>query len=154
MINIALFQPEIPQNTGNIIRLSANCGIFLHLIRPFGFVFSDKNLRRAGLDYHELADMTIYDHEEDFFALHSTKRIFALTTKAKKFYTDTKFEPGDFFLFGPESRGLPDYIRQSIGQERLLKIPQRPESRSLNLSNSVAIVAYEALRQLNFEHLS
>ncbi len=152
MINIILYQPEIPQNTGNIIRLSSNCGAILHLIKPFGFVLNDKNLKRSGLDYHEWADLKIYESEEDFFEQHGDKRIFALTTKAQKFYTDVQFNKDDFLMFGPESRGLPDSTRERIGVDNWLKIPQQKISRSLNLSNSVAIATYEALRQLGFQH--
>jgi tRNA (cytidine/uridine-2'-O-)-methyltransferase len=149
MFHIALFEPEIPANTGNIIRLSANAGMQLHLIKPLGFDLDDKKLRRAGLDYHEWATMQLHESIADFLASVNTKRLFALTTKGKKVYSDVKFQDGDVFLFGCETRGLPKETLEMIG-ENCLYLPMQPESRSLNLSNTVAIVLYEAWRQIGF----
>jgi tRNA (cytidine/uridine-2'-O-)-methyltransferase len=149
MFHIALFEPEIPANTGNIIRLSANAGMQLHLIKPLGFDLDDKKLRRAGLDYHEWATMQLHESLTDFLASVETKRVFALTTKGKKVYSDVKFQDSDVFLFGCETRGLPKETLEMIG-ENCLYLPMQPESRSLNLSNTVAIVLYEAWRQIGF----
>jgi tRNA (cytidine/uridine-2'-O-)-methyltransferase len=149
MFHIVLFEPEIPANTGNIIRLCANAGMQLHLIKPLGFDLDDKKLRRAGLDYHEWVAVQLHDSLPDFFVKVQPSRIFALTTKGKTIYSDVVFEAGDTFLFGPETRGLPAEVLQDIG-ERCLYLPMQPESRSLNLSNTVAIVLYEAWRQIGF----
>ncbi|MEI6746105.1 MAG: tRNA (uridine(34)/cytosine(34)/5-carboxymethylaminomethyluridine(34)-2'-O)-methyltransferase TrmL [Methylococcaceae bacterium] len=149
MFHIVLFEPEIPANTGNIIRLCANAGMQLHLIKPLGFDLDDKKLRRAGLDYHEWVAVQLHDSLRDFFVKVQPSRIFALTTKGKTIYSDVVFEAGDTFLFGPETRGLPAEVLQDIG-ERCLYLPMQPESRSLNLSNTVAIVLYEAWRQIGF----
>ena len=149
MFHIALFEPEIPANTGNIIRLSANAGMQLHLIKPLGFDLDDKKLRRAGLDYHEWATVKLHESLADFLASVDTKRLFALTTKGKKVYSDVKFQDGDVFLFGCETRGLPKETLDMIG-ENCLYLPMQPESRSLNLSNTVAIMLYEAWRQIDF----
>jgi tRNA (cytidine/uridine-2'-O-)-methyltransferase len=149
MFHVALFEPEIPANTGNIIRLSANAGMQLHLIKPLGFDLDDKKLRRAGLDYHEWASVKLHESLADFFASVETKRVFALTTKGKKIYSDVKFQEGDVFLFGCETRGLPKETLEMIG-ENCLYLPMQPQSRSLNLSNTVAIVVYEAWRQISF----
>jgi tRNA (cytidine/uridine-2'-O-)-methyltransferase len=143
MFHIVLFEPEIPANTGNIIRLSANAGMQLHLIKPLGFELDDKKLRRAGLDYHEWATIQLHESLPDFFSSVQPKRLFALTTK------DAKFEDGDTFLFGCETRGLPAEVLEKIG-ENCLYLPMQPESRSLNLSNTVAILLYEAWRQVGF----
>ena len=145
-----LFQPEIPPNTGNIIRLAANTGSQLHLIRPLGFELDDKRLRRAGLDYHEFAGISLHDNWEDFKAHASPQRLFGLSTKGTVNYADMAYREGDFLVFGPETRGLPDEIRQEIGAEWVLRLPMLPDSRSLNLSNAAAIVVYEAWRQLGF----
>ena len=144
MFQVVLYEPEIAPNTGNIIRLCANAGASLHLIRPLGFEFDDKRLRRAGLDYHEFADFEAY--------LQSAKpsRLFALSTRGLKPYSEVEFSQGDAFLFGPETRGLPKPLRQSLPLERQLTIPMQPLSRSLNLSNAVALVLYEAWRQQGF----
>ncbi|MGB1667431.1 MAG: tRNA (uridine(34)/cytosine(34)/5-carboxymethylaminomethyluridine(34)-2'-O)-methyltransferase TrmL [Pseudohongiellaceae bacterium] len=150
MINIVLFEPEIPPNTGNIIRLAANTGSQLHLIKPFGFALEDKKMRRAGLDYHEYAGLSIYENWQEFRDKQPGARLFGLSTKGSRFYTEVTFEDGDFLVFGPETRGLPEPIRAEIGQEGVLRIPMLPESRSLNLSNAAAILVYEAWRQLNF----
>ena len=151
MINIVLFEPEIPPNTGNIIRLAANTGSQLHLIKPFGFELDDKRMRRAGLDYHEFAGITIYDNWEDFKEVNAKSRLFGISTKGRSNYTEIKYEKGDFLVFGPETRGLPDSIRDELGPESLVRIPMLPESRSLNLSNAAAVLVYEAWHQLGFE---
>ena len=150
MINIVLFEPEIPPNTGNIIRLAANTGSQLHLIKPFGFALENKKLRRAGLDYHEYAGLSIYESWQDFREKQNSARLFGLSTKGIRFYTEVAFEDEDFLVFGSETRGLPETIRTEIGQEGVLRIPMLPESRSLNLSNAAAILVYEAWRQMNF----
>jgi tRNA (cytidine/uridine-2'-O-)-methyltransferase len=149
MFHIVLFEPEIPANTGNIIRLCANAGMQLHLIKPLGFDLDDKKLRRAGLDYHEWVSVELHDSYADFLEKNQPQRVFALTTKGKKNYSDVQFEAGDVFLFGPETRGLPASMLEDIG-ENCLFLPMQPESRSLNLSNTVAIVLYEAWRQTDF----
>lgn len=145
MFNIILYQPEIPPNTGNIIRLCANTNSHLHLIEPLGFDLSDKQLQRAGLDYHDLARVTIYPGLEHCLAKVS-KPVYALSTKGQNHYHTVHFEPGCYFLFGPETRGLPAEILECF-KTTTLKIPHHTHSRSLNLSNSVAIVIYEAWRQ-------
>ena len=150
MINIVLFEPEIPPNTGDIIRLAANTGSHLHLIKPFGFALENKKLRRAGLDYHEYAGLSIYESWQDFREKQPSARLFGLSTKGIRFYTEVAFEDEDFLVFGPETRGLPETIRAEIGQEGVLRIPMLPQSRSLNLSNAAAILVYEAWRQMNF----
>lgn len=149
MFHIVLFEPEIPANTGNIIRLCANAGMQLHLIKPLGFDLDDKKLRRAGLDYHEWVSVELHDSYTDFLEKNQPQRVFALTTKGKKNYSDVQFEAGDVFLFGPETRGLPASMLADIG-ENCLFLPMQPQSRSLNLSNTVAIVLYEAWRQTDF----
>lgn len=151
MINIVLFQPEIPQNTGNIIRLAANTGCRLHLIKPLGFDLEEKKLRRAGLDYHEFADVFTHESWADFRASCPDGRFFGVSTKGENRYSDIQYEADDYLIFGPETRGLPDTVRSEIGADQLLRIPMRVESRSLNLSNAVAIMVYEAWRQLRFE---
>lgn len=153
MFEIVLFEPEIPPNTGNIIRLCAATGCTLHLVEPLGFDFTDKALRRAGLDYHEFA--TVRRHEswpacQAALAAEGKTRIHAFTTKGKATLGLTAFQPGDVFLFGPESRGLPAGILESLPAEQRLRLPMLPERRSLNLANTVAIVAYEAWRQQGF----
>jgi len=147
MFNIVLFQPEIPPNTGNIIRLCANTGCHLHLIEPLGFRLEDKQLRRAGLDYHEWADIKIHKSIND---LEQGKRVFALSTKGRKFYHQASFQAGDYLVFGPETRGLPGEYLNRLDDEHILRLPMLAHSRSLNLSNTVAIVTYEALRQNAF----
>lgn len=152
MFNIALFQPEIPPNTGNIIRLCANTGCQLHLIKPYAFELDDKRLRRAGLDYHEFANIKEHEDYAAFQAsLDPEQRVFALTTKAQGGHCDMEYRPGDIFLFGPESRGLPSEILDPLPQLQKLRIPMLAERRSLNLSNSVAITIYEAWRQFDFK---
>lgn len=150
MLHIVLFQPEIPPNTGNIIRLVANTGTQLHLIKPLGFSLDDKQVRRAGLDYHEVERTNLHESWEDFWKKKPPGRIFALSTKGKTNYCDAAFQVGDILVFGPETRGLPAEILSSLPHEQVLRIPMRSGSRSLNLSNAAAIVVYEALRQLDF----
>lgn len=151
MFHIALFEPEIPPNTGNIIRLAANTGCFLHLIEPLGFELDDKRLRRAGLDYSEWASIEIHDNFDDFKKSVNFNNLYAFTTKAHRVYSDVSFEAGDALLFGPETRGLPDNILKSLGGDNCLRIPMMDSSRSLNLSNTVAIATFEAWRQLSFK---
>lgn len=150
MFNVILFQPEIPPNTGNIIRLCANTGVKLHLIKPLGFRLKDKQLLRAGLDYHEFAGIKIHDTWHDCARQLQENRIFAVTTKGKQRYNMPDFEAGDSFLFGAESCGLPVAVMDSFPLERRLRVPMLAASRSLNLSNTVAIVVYEAWRQTGF----
>lgn len=150
MINIALFQPEIPPNTGNIIRLAANTGSQLHLIKPLGFELDDKRMRRAGLDYHEFAGVKIYENWRDFCEVNNSSRLFGISTKGTTRYDQIRYEPNDFLVFGPETRGLPDDVRAEIGPDNLLRIPMLPQSRSLNLSNAAAVMVFEAWRQLDF----
>ena len=147
MFHIILFEPEIPPNTGNIIRLCANAGASLHLIHPLGFEMSEKSLRRAGLDYKALTNVTEHQNLDDCLKKINPNRVFALTTKTDVIYSDIQFQPNDALLFGPETRGLPEIIRT---QHTPLTIPMQANNRSLNLSNSVAIVLYEALRQNEF----
>jgi tRNA (cytidine/uridine-2'-O-)-methyltransferase len=151
MFHIVLVEPEIPPNTGNIIRLSANCGATLHLIKPLGFDLSDKKLRRAGLDYHDLAHVTLHETMDDFFTHIQPRRVFACSTKGKKNYADVSYRPGDTLVFGPESRGLPTHFLQSLPDEFVIRIPMLEGSRSLNLSNAAAIIVYEAWRQNGFQ---
>lgn len=150
MINIVLFEPEIPQNTGNIIRLAANTGATLHLVKPFLFSLEDKRLRRAGLDYHEYAGIKVHEGWEEFKKSTERGRLFGMSTKAKTSFTAIEFQRGDFLIFGPETRGLPDPIREELGINNLFRIPMLPHSRSLNLSNAVAITLYEAWRMQDF----
>lgn len=150
MFNIILYEPEIPANTGNIIRLCANAGAQLHLIKPLGFALDDKKLRRAGLDYHEWVAVQEHDTLADFMTTVQPQRLFALTTKAQRIFSDVAFTSGDAFLFGPETRGLPSAVLTDVGRDQCLYLPMQAESRSLNLSNTVSIVLYEAWRQLSF----
>ena len=150
MLNIILYQPEIPPNTGNVIRLCANTGARLHLVGPLGFLLGDRHLKRAGLDYAELADVQQYADWEGFRAAHGTMRIWAFSTRGHKRYDRAGFEPGDGLLFGPETRGLPGSLLDHAGAGYCLRLPMAAKSRSLNLSNTVAIALYEALRQLGF----
>lgn len=149
MFNLILYQPEIPPNTGNIIRLCANTGTALHLIRPLGFSLEDKQLRRAGLDYSEWATIQVHDSLPECLGLLQSPRTFACSTKGATDYTVSKYRPGDTFVFGPETRGLPDHILASM---TVIRIPMQPNNRSLNLSNAAAIVLYEAWRQQGFQH--
>ena len=150
MFHLALYEPEIPPNTGNIIRLCGNTGCHLHLIQPLGFNLSDKQLKRAGLDYHDLSTTTEHANYAKFLDCMGSHRIFAFSTHGQKCYSEVSYRQGDVLLFGPETRGLPVDIRESFDSEHLLTLPMRPNSRSLNLSKSVAIAAYEAWRQLGF----
>ena len=151
MFHVVLYQPEIPPNTGNIIRLCANTGSRLHLIRPLGFELEDSKLRRAGLDYHEWAEVRDYADLESFLKEVRPVRLFALSTRGTRRHDQAAFATGDAFLFGPETRGLPADLLASLPPEQILRLPMRPDVRSLNLSNSVAVVVYEAWRQLGFE---
>ncbi len=151
MLNVVLYEPEIPPNTGNIIRLCANTGASLHLIRPLGFEWSDKRLRRAGLDYHEFASVTLHENLDAYWQTHSPDRAFALTTKGHTLHTDVGYRTGDTLLFGPESRGLPDDVLESLPAQQHLRIPMRSHSRSLNIANAVAVTIYEAWRQMGFQ---
>lgn len=153
MLHIVLYQPEIPPNTGNIIRLCANTGVALHLIHPLGFSLDDKKMRRAGLDYHEFAHVTEYESYETFKAKNPGLRIFACSTKGTTAHSSPAYQDNDALMFGPETRGLPVDIRESLPKEHVIRIPMKPDSRSLNLSNSVAIILFEALRQLNYPKL-
>lgn len=150
MLQIVLYQPEIPPNTGNIIRLCANTGFALHLIRPLGFELDDKRLRRAGLDYHEFAAVQVHDSLEDYLAEASPKRLYACTTRGKRYYNEVAYQEGDALLFGPETRGLPAELLENLPVEQWLRLPMLAQSRSLNLSNAVAVFVYEAWRQLDF----
>ncbi|HHH35367.1 MAG TPA: tRNA (cytidine(34)-2'-O)-methyltransferase [Gammaproteobacteria bacterium] len=150
MFHIILYQPEIPPNTGNIIRLCANSGARLHLIRPLGFELDDRRLRRAGLDYHELAVVETHPDLATCLERAAPRRLFACTTRGDCVYSEAAFAPGDALLFGPESRGLPAPVLKAVKPERRLRIPMQPGRRSLNLSNAVAIVLYEAWRQTGF----
>lgn len=150
MFHIVLFEPEIPPNTGNIIRLCANTGCHLHLIEPLGFQMTDKALRRAGLDYHEWARVQVHKHYDDFLTAESPDNLWALTTRGDHSFFEADLGAGDYFLFGPETRGLPTEILDSLSADRWRRLPMQPASRSLNLSNSVAVVTYEAWRQLGF----
>ncbi len=151
MFHVLLYEPEIPPNTGNIIRLCANTGANLHLIKPLGFDLDDAKLRRAGLDYREWATMRVHSSLANCLAELSQPRLFALTTKGDTCYADVKFQAGDAFLFGPETRGLPASVREALPAENRLYVPMVPDSRSLNLSNSTALVLYEAWRQNGFK---
>ncbi len=151
MFNIVLFEPEIPPNTGNIIRLCANTGAHLHLIHPLGFDMDEKNLRRAGLDYIDLSIVHHYDNYQDYIDNIGCDSLYAISTKGTQHYSDTSFAKGDSFIFGPETRGLPKEILDKFKPEKILRIPMLENSRSLNLSNTASIVVYEAWRQHNFE---
>lgn len=150
MFNVVLFEPEIPPNTGNVIRLCSNTGCQLHLIKPLGFTMDDKQLRRAGLDYHEYASVQVYENWDVFLAQREPGRLFALSTKGTMRYTDMAFQKGDYLLFGPESRGLPAERREAPEVSAVLSLPMLAHNRSLNLANTVAVVVYEAWRQAGF----
>ena len=152
MFHVVLVQPEIPPNTGNIIRLCANTGCQLHLIKPLGFPLDDKRMVRAGLDYHEFADLKVYESWDDFLerAQPERTRLFALTTKGSNILTEATFQAGDWFVFGSETRGLPNEVRESFPLNQRIRLPMMPNNRSLNLSNSAAIIVYEAWRQCDF----
>jgi len=150
MLHVILFRPEIPPNTGNVIRLCANTGAALHLIRPLGFALDDARLRRAGLDYHEYASLAVHDDLAACLAATGTPRVFAFSTRGRVAHVDARFADGDALLFGCETAGLPADVLEAIPAERRLRLPMRPHSRSLNLSNTVAVAVYEAWRQLGF----
>lgn len=152
MFNIVLVEPEIPQNTGNIARTCAATGSKLHIIKPMGFTIDDKKLKRAGLDYWHLLGVQYYENLEDFFSKTEGGRYFYSTTKAKHTYAEIDFQDNDYILFGKETKGLPEDLLYK-NPETSMRIPMIDEARSLNLSNAVAIVLYEALRQTDFEHL-
>jgi len=151
MFHVILYQPEIPPNTGNIIRLCANTGCRLHLIKPLGFTLEDKQLLRAGLDYHEFATLQVHETLQDCLAGFDSARVFALTTKGLQAFHQIRYQEGDAFLFGPESRGLPAEVLGQFNSEQRVRLPMLPDNRSLNLSNTVAVVVYEAWRQCGFE---
>jgi tRNA (cytidine(34)-2'-O)-methyltransferase len=150
MLHVVLFEPEIPPNTGNIIRLCANTGFQLHLIEPLGFEIDDKRMRRAGLDYAEFARMNIHPNLDACLESINAKNVWAMTTKATRIHSDASFEAGDVLLFGPETRGLPEAVRNSLPQDQWLKMPMAADSRSMNLSNACAVTVYEAWRQLGY----
>ena len=150
MFHIVLYQPEIPPNTGNIIRLCANTGSHLHVVHPLGFELDDKRLRRAGLDYHEFASVLQHQNLNDCLASMPNQRVFALSTRGRQRYDQVKYQAGDIFLFGPETRGLPQEVLDSLPAEQRLRLPMVNGQRSLNLSNTAAIMLYEAWRQMDF----
>lgn len=150
LLHVVLYQPEIPPNTGNVIRLCANTGAKLHLIEPLGFRLEDRELRRAGLDYHEWVDVKTYATMELFIDQVRPSRILAFSTKNRRLHTDVAYASNDALLFGPETRGLPQNILETLPEEQRLRIPLRPDNRSLNLSNAVAVGVFEAWRQHRF----
>lgn len=155
MFNVILFQPEIPPNTGNVIRLCANTGAALHLIAPLGFTLEDKQLKRAGLDYHEYASLKVHDSLDAALAAiaaaqGAAPRLFALSTRGRERFDAPRYAAGDAFLFGPETRGLPQEVLDALPPEQRLRLPMRPGNRSLNLSNTVAVVVFEAWRQFGY----
>ena len=150
MFHVVLYQPEIPPNTGNIIRLCANTGSHLHLIRPLGFDLEDSKLRRAGLDYRQWAKLRVHEDLASFHGAVRPARLWACSTKGRLRHTEVVYQPGDALLFGPETRGLPDEVLEDCGADRILRLPMVPQSRSLNLSNAVAVCLYEAWRQADF----
>ncbi|MGS2718675.1 tRNA (uridine(34)/cytosine(34)/5-carboxymethylaminomethyluridine(34)-2'-O)-methyltransferase TrmL [Eionea flava] len=150
LCNIVLFEPEIPPNTGNVIRLAANTGCILHIIEPTGFDLDDKKLRRAGLDYGEWKDMQTYKNWDAFIEKATPQRLFAISTKGKRYYHDIDFQENDFVVFGPETRGLPDNVLYHPIMTEQVRIPMTKNSRSMNLSNSVSVIVYEAWRQQGF----
>jgi tRNA (cytidine/uridine-2'-O-)-methyltransferase len=151
MLHVVLHQPEIPPNTGNVIRLCANTGASLHLVRPLGFAIDDARLRRAGLDYHEYATLSVHDDYAAFLAAVQPPRVFALSTRGTAHPHQVAFARGDALLFGSETRGLPQALLDALPREQCLRLPMRPGNRSLNLSNAVAVMVYEAWRQFGFE---
>ena len=150
MFHVVLYEPEIPPNTGNAIRLCANTGATLHLVRPLGFRMDDRSLRRSGLDYHDLAHVKVHADLNECLADLGAARVFAVETGGRRCYSDLQARPGDAFVFGSETRGLPPKVQERIGVENSLFIPMQPECRSINLSNAVAIVAFEAWRQMHY----
>ena len=152
MFDVILYQPEIPPNTGNIIRLCANTGARLHLVKPLGFALEDKQLLRAGLDYREFVTLSVYNSWTECAARFEDHRIFAVSTRNSRRYDRVTYTTGDAFLFGPETRGLPTPLLESFAEERRIRLPMLPHSRSLNLSNAVAVVVYEVWRQMDFKN--
>jgi tRNA (cytidine/uridine-2'-O-)-methyltransferase len=150
MFHVVLFEPEIPPNTGNVIRLCANSGATLHLVKPLGFGLDDKSLRRSGLDYHDLAEVKVHENLDECLRDLAAARLFAVETGGRHRYSDLNYRAGDAFLFGPETRGLPNAVLDRVGREASVSIPMRERSRSVNLSNAVALVVYEAWRQIGF----
>ncbi len=150
MFDVILYQPEIPPNTGNIIRLCANTGARLHLVKPLGFSLDDKQLVRAGLDYHEFATLSVYENWTECAERFKATRLFAVSTRNTQRHDQVAYTEGDAFLFGPETRGLPTALRESFAESQRIRVPMLPDSRSLNLSNAVAVVVYEAWRQVGF----
>lgn len=150
LFHVILFEPEIPPNTGNVIRLCANTGAHLHLVKPLGFDLDDKQLRRAGLDYHEYARLQVHDSLEQALAVIAPARLFAFSTRSQQRYDQVAYGDGDAFLFGPESRGLPQAVIDALPEQQRLRLPMRPDNRSLNLSNAVAVTLFEAWRQHGF----
>ena len=150
MFHLVLFEPEIPPNTGNVIRLCANTGATLHLIKPLGFRLDDRSLQRSGLDYHDLADVQVHASLDACLSALEGRRVFAVETGGRHRYTDPSYRSGDAFVFGPETRGLPPVVLDRLDREHSLFIPMLPTSRSINLSNAAAIVAFEVWRQLGF----
>jgi len=150
VFDVVLFRPEIPPNTGNAIRLCANTGARLHLVEPLGFTLEDKQLKRAGLDYHDLANVVLHESWPACAAALEGRRMFALSRRAARRYDEARFEAGDVFVFGPETDGLAEEMLASFAPERRLRLPMRPQNRSLNLSNAVAVVVFEAWRQAGF----
>ena len=151
MFDLILYQPEIPPNTGNVIRLAANTGVSLHLIEPLGFDLEEKKLRRAGLDYREFARVQTHASLEDCLQVLEQPRVFALSTRGSTSYSSPEYQAGDAFLLGPETRGLPQEVLDALPKEQVLRVPMRESSRSLNLSNTAAVIVYEAWRQLGYE---
>ncbi len=150
LIHVVLFEPEIPPNTGNAIRLCANTGAMLHLVKPLGFRLDERSVRRSGLDYHDLAQVRVHDDLDACLGTLDSARVFAVETGGRECYADLDYRRGDAFIFGPETRGLPATVLTRVGAQRSLYIPMRPGSRSLNLSNAVAVVAFAAWRHLEF----
>ena len=150
MLEVVLYAPEIPPNAGNVIRLAANTGVHLHLVEPLGFSMEDRQLRRAGLDYHEMANVRVHRDWEACRAALDARRLFAVSTRGTVSYAEPRYAAGDAFVFGPETRGLPQAVLAAFPPERRLRLPMRPGNRSLNLSNAVAVVVFEAWRQLGF----
>ena len=151
MLHVVLYQPEIPPNTGNAIRLCANAGARLHLIEPLGFALDDAKLRRAGLDYHEFTRLEVHASLDAFLASAKPARLLAFTTRASNCYSEVAYGPDDALLFGPETRGLPADVLEAIPEQQRLCLPMRPGNRSLNLSNAIAVAVFEAWRQMGFE---
>ncbi len=150
MFDLVLYQPEIPPNTGNIIRLCANTGVSLHLVKPLGFRLNDRQLQRAGLDYHEFAHITLHENWESCKERFPGRRLFAVTTRGKRRYDEVTFNSDDVFVFGPETRGLPSSLLESFPEQNRIRLPMLPQNRSLNLANAAAVVIYEAWRQTGF----